>query len=339
MTINESAAARPDQLSQMNAYQLVAPSKFERVRASVTEPAQLASGDVLVRMVAGSVCGSDMPHFRRGASAHDDVTPPPGFPLHEIVGDVVASNSPGLARGDRVVGWASAANGLAELVVTDGQGLIRCDPNLPPEEAIIAQPLACVLFAVARLANVQDADVAVIGLGPIGLLFSQVLSTQGARSVTGVDAVDRSDVAAEFGVTHFVNKTSEAWARELPPKDRPSIIIEAVGHQAGTLQDAIEAVAHLGTIYCFGIPDHDEYPINVTTLVRKNMTIIGGITEGRRAVLEEACRYLAERPGLARRLVTNVLPASAAQEAFELASVHATGRLKVVLSGGFGSGQ
>lgn len=336
MTVHEFTTSRPSQLEHMDAYQLVAPSTFERVRLHAVDPAALTSGEVLVRMIAGSVCGSDSPRFRRG-TADDGTTPLPGYPLHEIVGDVVASASPGLEPGDHVVGWASAADGLAELVVTEGEGLIRCDPNLPPEEAIVAQPLACVLFAVARLANVQDADVAVIGLGPIGLLFSHVLSSQGARSVTGVDAVDRSDVAADFGITNFVHKTSADWANDIAAEERPTIIIEAVGHQPGTLQDALKAVAHLGTIYCFGIPDHGDYPINVTTVVRKNLTIIGGITEGRRAVLEDATRYLAEHSGLARRLITNVLPASAVQEAYNLASVPEPGRLKVVLSGGFGA--
>ena len=46
-----------------------------------------------------------------------------GFPIHEIVGEVVASRHRSHGVGDRVVGWASGFDGLMEYVVADGDGL------------------------------------------------------------------------------------------------------------------------------------------------------------------------------------------------------------------------
>ncbi|AYY12616.1 alcohol dehydrogenase [Actinobacteria bacterium YIM 96077] len=321
----------------MKAFQLSAPGQLRPVPAPVPDAGQLAGDDVLVRILAASVCGSDIPHFVHGARADSIASagrdaPPPGFPLHEIVGEVVASADPDLAPGDRVVGWASGDDGLAELVVTGGAHLARCTPDTPPWQVIVAQPLACVLYAIDRLPAVRGTHVAVLGLGPIGLIFSHVLDSRGATRVTGVDPVDRSDVSGRFGVTEPVIATSTQWLQTLDPADRPGVVIEAVGHQVATLRDALGAVATSGTVYCFGIPQVDDYPVSVSTLVRENLTVIGGITYERRRYLERACHYLAEHPELARAVVTHVLPWSSAQRAFELASVPRSGRLKVVLT-------
>ena len=86
-----------------------------------------------------------------------------------------------LEPGARVVGWASGNNALTEMVVTDGEGLFEYDSGLRPEEAIMLQPLACVMHAVEQVAAIEGCRAAVIGQGPIGLLFSQVLKSMGRR--------------------------------------------------------------------------------------------------------------------------------------------------------------
>src|SRR5205085_2342935 len=74
----------------MQAQRLVAPERFELVDVPAPEPEALAEGQVLVRVLAGGVCGSDLPFFRGGISP--DVGPDarefgtPGFPMHEVAG-------------------------------------------------------------------------------------------------------------------------------------------------------------------------------------------------------------------------------------------------------------
>ena len=315
----------------MRAAQLLAPSLLATVTVSAPEPEALAEGEVIVRVSAASICGSDIPHFLRGDPPTEHPGGGAGYPLHEIMGQVSASRSADLEVGRQVVGWASRMDGLAEFVVTDASQLAICELCLPPWEAVVAQPLACVLFAVSRLGNVADKNVAVIGLGPIGLLFCHVLSNAGARSVTGIDIVDRSEVASEYGVTQFVHGSSSDWVRNLNESRRPEILIEAVGHQPATLRDAIGATAKGGTIYCFGIPALAEYPVDLSTVVGNNLTVIGGRTLDRRRSLEQACRYMTTHPKLASAMVTHVLPIDDAQRAYDVASRPAPGRLKVVL--------
>lgn len=318
----------------MWAQQLTGPARFSEVDAPTPSESDLAEGEVLLQVLAGGICGSDLPAFKGMLTPYIDAWEPgalgiPGFPLHEVVGEVIASRHPEHSPGDRVVGWDTRFTALAERTITQGSDLATYDPALRPEIAIMLQPLACVLYAVAQIPSVEGRRVAVLGQGPIGLLFSHVLKAAGASSVTGVDPVDRSDEAAGFGVDRPVTSYTDRWSRHLNDDERPDVIVEAIGHQVATLGHAIDAVARGGLIYYFGVPDDPVYPVNLAGLFRKNVTLVSGLTMQRKRWLGEAGAYLGRFPELARSYVTHVLPASRAQEAFELAVSPSVHRLKI----------
>lgn len=320
----------------MWAHRLIAPYEFETIDVPGLTEQQVGEGQVLLTFVAAGVCGSDIPAFRgaQGRLPGDDgvaAAEKIGFPIHEIVGDVIASRHPQHRPGDRVVGWASGFDGLMERVISDGEGLAAYDPALPPAQAVGLQPLACVLYAVEQLPGLAGRHVAVIGQGSIGLLFSAVAKAAGASRVTGVDPVDRRDVAAAFGVDTVVRATSDRWVRHLDAGDRPDVVIEAVGHQVATLGHAVEAVAPGGTVFYFGVPDDDSYPISMRTMLRNNLTLISGVTQERRRMLEAAGKFAAEHPELLGDYVTHVFGSHQAQAAFELAARPAPGRVKIAM--------
>ncbi|MET0900918.1 MAG: zinc-binding dehydrogenase [Mycobacterium sp.] len=319
----------------MWSYQLVAPYLFERTSVPECSPEELGDGQVLLRFLAAGICGSDMPGFRgtqgrlpadTGASTAGIV----GFPIHEIVGEVLDSRHPAHTQGDRVVGWASGFDGLREQVIADGNGLAAYDAALAPNLAIGLQPLACVLYAVEQLPELTGKRVAVIGLGSIGLLFAYVAKALGAEHVTGVDPIDRSVTAAAFGVDAAVRATSDRWIRHLD--ERPDVVIEAVGHQVATLGHAIEAVAFGGTVFYFGVPDDDWYPISMRTLLRNNLTLKSGVTLERRRVLQRADEFAAAHPELLGNYVTHTFGIDDAQAAFDLAARPTPGRVKIAIA-------
>ena len=145
----------------MWAQTLSGPFRFEQVEVGAPDPAALAPCHVLTATRAGAICGSDLPNFRGGVWPHPaaedgwGATRAPGFPMHEIVGEVVASRHPDHSPGDLVLGWASMFDGIAELVVTDGDGLAGYDAGLPATTAVMLQPLACVLYAVEQLGDAR----------------------------------------------------------------------------------------------------------------------------------------------------------------------------------------
>jgi L-iditol 2-dehydrogenase len=281
----------------MLAWSLEAPGRFGKREVQRPEPSELSDGEVLLRMLVGGICGSDLPHFagRMHLTMVGDDAPGAariaGYPLHEIVGEV---------------------------------------------DAITLQPLACVLSAMNDLGDVRGAAVAVLGQGPVGLLFSHVAKTRGARVVTGVDRVDRSDCVADFRLDRFEHSSTDRWAATVRDEDAPDVVIEAIGHQVGTLTDAIEAVAVNGRIHYFGIPDDAVYPIPMRTLLRKRLTVWAGwvLPEDRRAALAEADAYLAQAAPLAKAFVTDVFDFDDVPSAFQAAATPKPGQRKIAITFG-----
>ena len=320
----------------MWSYRLVAPYTFERIDIPEKTPESLGDRQVLVRFIAAGVCGSDLPGFRgsKGRLPGDMGTSAAemdGFPIHEIVGEVVASRNRSHGIGDRVVGWASSFDGLMEYVVADGDGLAPFDQSLSPQHAVALQPLACVLYAIEQLSDLKGLHVAVIGQGSIGLLFSYVAKAGGARRVTGVDPIDRDGVAKGFGVDTVVRATSDRWVSHLDSQDKPDIVVEAVGHQVATLGHAVEAAAFGGTVFYFGVADDDTYPISMRTMLRNNLTLKSGVTLDRRRMLSAANEFAREHPELLPAYVTHTFDVDDVQDAFELACRPTPDRIKIAL--------
>ena len=317
-------------------YRLVAPYAFERVSLPDPVPGSLGDGQVLLKFLAAGICGSDLPGFKgvRGRLPGDtgpSAAEMAGFPVHEIVGEVVASRHPDHQPGQHVVGWASGFDGLMEFVTADGNGLAPYDPALAPAHAVGLQPLACILYAVEQLPALRGTHVAVIGQGSIGLLFSYVAKAAGAGHVTGIDPIYRDDIGAKFGVDTVVRATSDRWVSHLSPHERADVVIEAVGHQVATLNHAVEAAAFGGTVFYFGVADDDSYPISMRTMLRNNLTLKSGVTLDRRRVLDAADAFAREHPGLLGMYVTHTFGIADAQEAFEFACRPTPGRVKIAI--------
>jgi L-iditol 2-dehydrogenase len=305
---------------------------MEFVRHEVEPPGEdaLGDGDVLLRFRVGGICGSDIPRCQDGVSP--DAPAPFGLSLHEIVGEVVATRSD-LEVGARVVGWVGDSTGLRELVPTTASQLVEVPDRLEDTAAVALQPLACVMHAVSRLpADLTGVEVAVIGLGPVGLLFCHVLASRGAR-VTAVDPVDRSDVADRYRISELHHATSRTWAEDPKFTARFGLVVEVVGHQTGTLDDAIAVAAEEAHIVYFGNPDERYYPLHLGAMMDRALTLQCGRTprDMRRRALASATAYLRANPGTLDDYVTEVVDVHHAGSAYLRASRPAVGQRKVVL--------
>jgi L-iditol 2-dehydrogenase len=191
-----------------------------------------------------------------------------------------------------------------------------------------------VLYAIEQLPDLTGRHVGVIGQGSIGLLFSSAAKAAGARQVTGVDPVDRGEIATTFGTDTYVRATSDRWVSHLRPDDRPDVVIETVGHQVATLNHAIEAAAPGGTVFYFGVPDDDSYPISMRTMLRRNLTLKSGVALDRPRMLELANKFAAEHPALLADYSTHTFGLDDVQGAFELACrpVPDRGKIAIVAS-------
>ncbi len=116
-----------------------------------------------------------------------------------------------------------------------------------------------------------------------------------------------------------MRSTSDRWVAHLAPHDKPDVVIEAVGHQVATLNNAVEAAGFGGTVFYFGVPDDDSYPISMRTMLRNNLTLKSGVTLDRRRVLDAADAFAREHPDLLSMYVTHTFGIIEVQDAFEFA--------------------
>lgn len=311
------------------AYSLTAPFTFERVGDVM--PLTPGPGELLVRLTAGAVCGSDLP-FARGAMAPPLGAGTPGHPLHEIVGTVVRSEHADFSPGDRVVGWATNWCALRQQFVTHGDQVAKVRMNASDAHVTVAQSVACLLTVFERLGSLEGKSVGIIGMGPFGLMTSVMAKERGATRIVGVDPVDRTEDAAGLPVDSLVRTTSRVWAASIADEDRPDVVFEMVGHQSATLADAMNAVATGGTVVAYGVPDDDWYALPLRDFFRRNGTLVTGVTLHHREMLELAQDYLISSPAFAEHIVTDVFPISQVEAAFRAALSPRPGQRKVVLT-------
>lgn len=304
------------------------PAPYEFERLDVPAPDAPGPGEVVVRLRFGGICGSDLPAFAGIRDTEDAPTGRVGVPLHEIVGDVVASSADRLRVGDRVVGTA-VPDGLRELNVVPANQLHALAPTLPDREAVVAQPLATVLCALDRVGDLAGRRAAVLGLGPIGVLFCAALHARGVH-VTGVDRVDRAHVAPLFGIDEVVTGQAREWAAGLADADRPHLVVDAIGHRQDVLADCVEAAAPHGVVYVFGLPD-EHYVLPIRQFFHKTLVLRAGVTTNWPAHLAAAEQFLLSHRELAPAYVTHTYPLDRAADAF-LAAMHPrAGQLKITL--------
>lgn len=312
----------------MWAMQLTAPERIERVEVPDLTADSLGPDEVLLRFVTGGLCGSDSPKFRGAFDPDEPFIGAPGVPLHELVGEVVASTSPRHAPGSHVVGLVQRFAGLAQFSRTAADTVVAVAPGLDPADAVVVQPVATVLNALRRLPEPVNDRAVVLGLGPLGLLFCHTLHQRGYR-VTGVDRVDRSDVAAEFGIDDLVTADIDAWT-DASGADA-AVVVEAIGHDQRLVADAVRLAANEGHVVAFGLPDGDAiFPLR--EFYQRRLSLTSGNTRNWQRYLAEGQDYVLEHPELHAVGITHRFHPFDAQAAFATHLRPAAGRLKVVLS-------
>jgi L-iditol 2-dehydrogenase len=274
----------------------------EHLEVEPVELPEIGASDVLVRVRAALTCGTDVKVFRRGYHARMIV--PPALFGHELAGDVVAVGSEvaGFRPGDRVVAANSAPclkcfyctrglenlcedllfnNGAyAEYIRIPGRIVERNTYHIPDhisyQDAALAEPLACVLRGLEETGVRPGDNLAVIGLGPIGLMFVRLAKVYGARVIALGRRQTQLDRAAKMGATELLNTSSNedmvAAVRRMTDGRGADIAIEAVGVPE-TWDLATHLVRRGGTVNFFGgCANQTKVPIDTSLLHYSEIT-------------------------------------------------------------------
>ncbi len=227
--------------------------RLESVRVPVAGP-----GEVVVKIVKALTCATDLKTYIRGS--HKMIPSLPSPFGHEFCGTIaeIGEGVQGLEI-DMLVVVANSApcnecyfcrldkhNLCDNLQFLNGayseyicvpqsivkQNLYRIPGDVPPERMALLEPLACVVHGVERTGIEMDNRVAVIGAGPIGLMFTRLIKLTGAEVIVLGRSPWKLEAATQLGADHVLNvdeEDPEQAVRDLSDGRGVDVVIEAVG--------------------------------------------------------------------------------------------------------------
>ena len=279
----------------------------EDVRLEAVPVPLVGRGELLVRVRAALTCGTDVKVYRRGY--HARMIQPPALFGHELAGDIVALGEgvDNFYLGQRVVAANSAPcdecffcsrdqpnlcenllfnNGAYAEYIRIPARIVSKNTYLIPAEvsykdAALAEPLACALRGLDE-SHVRPGDtVAVLGLGPIGLMFVRLAKwVYGARVIAVARRIEQVDRALLLGADEGL-----LTSRNTPLNGDSSLVSEVKSRTAGRGADIV--------IEAIGRPEAWELAIQ---LARKGGTInfFGGCPTGTKVGLDTAALHYGE---------------------------------------------
>ena len=276
----------------------------ERLEIETVDVPSIGKGDVLVRVRAALTCGTDVKVFRRGY--HARMIKPPALFGHELAGDIVALGDAvrGFELGDRVVAANSAPCGNCyfcrrgqdnlcdDLLFNNGayaeyiriperivqKNMLHVPAHVSYQDAALVEPLACVLRGLEETGLRAGDTIAVIGLGPIGMMFVKIAkAVYGARVIAIGRRQTQLDRAKKMGADEVVENCDGADVlgpvRKMTDGHGADVVIEAVGVPE-VWQLAIKLLRRGGVVNFFGgCPSGTEIRLDTNLLHYSELTL------------------------------------------------------------------
>ena len=262
----------------MNAYVLhgILDYKFEEIEKPVAQP-----GEVLLKVQAAGICGSDIPRIYKTGAYHHPMTPGHEFSgTVESVGEGVLPEKIGKRYGIfplipckeclpcRKKQYEMCKNynylgsrtdgGFAEYVRVPEWNLIELPANVSYEQAAMLEPMAVAVHAIrkggllsrtgAERTGDANTKIAVVGLGTIGLFVVMFLKGMGYQNIHVAGNKDfQQKMAEQLGVdsNHYCDiKTNnpQTWIMEKTDDEGVDVFFECVGKKE-VLTQGIESVS------------------------------------------------------------------------------------------------
>jgi 2-desacetyl-2-hydroxyethyl bacteriochlorophyllide A dehydrogenase len=329
---------------------------------AMDDPSIEDARDAIIKVDRCAICGSDL-HIYHGEGFSEDL----GFCVgHEAVGEVVEVGR-GVHRlkvGDKVmisaaVGCGACASCLAGNVIHCENGASGCyglssklqgcqaeavrvpaadfnaariPEGITADQALMMTDSLATAWFGARNADIDNGrTVAVVGLGPIGLMAVQSAFVMGAARVYAIDLVpERRALAAELGAIALEPADAVEIIREQTKGRMIESVVEAVGHDA-TIELSLRLAARRGTVSVIGVNQTRKFAFPMARAFAAGLTFRIG-----------TCSVPEEWPALIpliqsgrltpEKYISHVLPLTDGAEAYAIFDKRADGALKMVLA-------
>jgi len=330
----------------MKAATVVAPHTIKIIEAKVPVPDE---NEVLVQVKYAGICGTDLkiydgtiPYMKEGQLSF------PAIPGHEWSGEVVGVGEKvkKVKIGDRItgechigcgvcnfclegksnlcpdrmrVGIIGKAGAFAEYLTIPEKGVHLLPSSMSFEEGALVEPLTIALYSLDKIEKIAGASVLVFGLGPIGLLVSQLARSMGATTIIGVDTnPERLRDGMIVGCDDVTSLTMEDLRNYIFDKTKGegvNVVIEAAGIPE-LLSLSIEMASLGGQISLLGLY-HQNADIPTSQVITKDLRIYGNMASAR--VWDRAINLIATKRIKLDSITNHILPFEEIQEAMNLA--------------------
>jgi threonine dehydrogenase-like Zn-dependent dehydrogenase len=306
-----------------------------RAALQTLEPPEPGTGQVLLRLEGSGVCASSLP-LGEGREWFN-YPQPAGAPGHEGWGRVAALGAgvSGLHVGDRVAALTYRAHAEYDLAAADA--VVRLPAQLG-DAAVPGEPLGCACNIFKRSGIEAGQTVAIVGIGFLGALLTQLASHAGARVVALSRRPFALELARRCGAEHTIalddhykileqvkGLTDGRWCER---------VIEATGLQ-WPLDLAGEMTAERGRLIIAGYHQDGLRQVNMQLWNWRGIDVINAHERDPRAYIEgmrTAVDLMVEGVLDPAPLYTHKLPLDRLGEALELTRTRPDGFLKALVT-------
>ena len=274
------------------------------MRVSEIEKPEVKKGEVLIKVEACGICGSDV-HGYLGVTGRRI---PPMVMGHEFTGIVSALGEgvEDVSLGDRVVvyparfcgrcdfckvgltnlcinrtifGVMNVNGAMAEYVSVPRENILKLPENIDFVKGTFLEPLSVAYRTVKTAGDILTRNILIVGAGTIGLLILQIVKIGGARTVVITDINDtRLGIAKRLGADLTLNPDREdikaLISQSIP--DGIDLAFEAVGLES-TVNQALTILKNRGTCIFVG-NSMKNITIDMQNIVTRELRILGTYT-------------------------------------------------------------
>ena len=324
--------------------------RFTLIEGSVPEPRE---DEVVVKIVANGICGSDLHFFSEGRLGNFVVTKP-YIPGHEASGIIVGIGSKvqGLSVGNHVVIEPGIPCGRCRYCRSGRYNLCReviflsappingtfCDyiairydsvhvipGNMLLEHGALVEPTAVAVHAVNRARFCKGDTAVVVGVGPIGLLTLQAFKAAGGGKVICMDKIPkRLELAKELGADEVIDIAQVN--SEL--HDIADVVFETAGSAKAT-STLFELVRPGGCVVQIGWPGGNIVDMNIATFIDKELDYVA--VNRYANAFQTAISWISDGRINVESLITHKYPLNQIEEAFRFTLMNPTETIKTVV--------
>jgi len=325
------------------------------------ENQSVGPGDILVKMRACGICGSDVekvfgkygqPSMRLGHEPAGIITQVGQEVSNFVVGDRVFTHHHVACYLDDCHECSHSNEtmckkyyesnlepcGLAdEYIVPEWNvkhgGVIKIPDSMSFEEAAMIEPLACCIRAWNKFTYKNNDSVAILGIGPTGIMHALLAKLYGFEKIFCLDLNEfRLDFAKKFETTTINSGNTNALEQIKSETANQGVDVVIVATSSlNALKDAVSFVRKGGTIVMFGVPSKGaNIELDMSEIYSKGLTIVNSYAASDFDT-KEAVEKISNKQINVSQLITHKYNLQECQEAF----VHAKSgdnAMKIIIS-------